>query len=323
MKIGNFDIAGGAYLAPMAGVTDVVFRNICKKYEAALTCTEMVSVQGLFYQPKKSLELMKKDAGSGPHIMQIFGANPKLMADMVLKHCMDFDIIDINMGCPVPKIVKGGAGSALMKTPQIAYDIVKAIADKTDKPITCKIRSGWDEDNINALDFAQGLEKAGAKLITLHARTKNQYYSGKADWDLIKNLKENLNIPLVGNGDINSAQDAKKMIDYTGCDAVMVGRAAQGRPYIFKQIKDYLEKGVESEKPILRQRMDDVLEHAVGLVEIFGEKNAARMMRKHLAWYLRGEKNAAFLRNQAVKVNSLTQIKEFINMAICNSDINT
>ena len=194
----------------MAGVTDVVFRNICKKYEAALTCTEMISVQGLFYQPKKSLEIMKIEDCEGPHIVQIFGSVPSLMADMAKKYCADFDIIDINMGCPAPKIVKGAAGSALMKTPQIAFDIVKAVVDKVDKPITCKIRSGWDEKSINALEFASGLEKAGAKLITLHARTKSQYYSGKADWDLIKSVKENLSIPLVGNGDVHDAKDAKK-----------------------------------------------------------------------------------------------------------------
>ena len=322
MQINGIDIPEGAYLAPMAGITDVVFRNICKRYQASLTCSEMVSVQGLFYQPKKSLELMRKE-DTGPHVVQIFGAEPKMMADMARKYCMDYDIIDINMGCPAPKIVKGAAGSALMKTPDIAFDIVKAVCDSTGKPVSCKIRSGWDKQSINAIEFAQGLEEAGASLITLHARTREQYYSGEADWDLIKKLKESVNIPVVGNGDIKCAEDAKKMIEHTGCDGVMVGRAAQGRPYIFKQIKTYLETGEVPDKPGFTQRMQDALEHARGLCAIFGEKTAARMMRKHLAWYIKGERDAAHLRNIAVKVGSLSDIEGFIREAIRSSSINT
>lgn len=315
MKIGIHEIPKGAYLAPMAGVTDIVFRNICKRHKAAITCTEMVSAQGLFYQPKKSLELMRKEE-KDPHIVQIFGAIPKMMADAAKKHCMDFDIIDINMGCPVPKVVKGGAGSALMKTPEIACDIVKAVSDSTGKPVTCKIRSGWDENCINAVEFAQGLQKAGAALVTLHARTRAQYYSGSADWDLIKKLKQALHIPVVGNGDIKCAEDAAEMMAYTGCDMVMIGRAARGRPYIFEQIKGILTSGKRLEKPSLEQRMDVAFEHAVGLSNIYGEKHAVMMMRKHLAWYIKGEKDAALLRNRAVRVDSLIQIQEFIKQVI-------
>jgi tRNA-dihydrouridine synthase B len=322
MKIADYEIPDGAYLAPMAGITDVIFRNICKRYGAALTCTEMVSVQGLFYQPQKSLKLIRKQ-NEGPHIAQIFGSDPRLMACMAKKHLKDFDIIDINMGCPAPKIVKGGAGSALMKEPQKAADIVAAISGETGKPVTCKIRSGWDAGSVNAVDFSLGLQKAGAALITLHARTRDQYYSGDADWDLIKKLKCVLDIPVVGNGDVKNAQDAKRMMDYTGCDGVMVGRPAQGRPYIFRQIKDYLENGALTGKPDLKQRMADALEHAEGLSAIYGEKNAAHMMRKHLAWYIRGEHDAARLRNMAVKVDSLAQIREFINGVIRRSEINT
>jgi tRNA-dihydrouridine synthase B len=282
----------------------------------------MVSVQGLFYQPKKSLELIRRQ-DEGPHAAQIFGADARLMGRIAKKYLMDFDIIDINMGCPAPKIVKSGAGSALMNTPQKAADIVAAVAEETGKPVTCKIRSGGDSESINAIEFAGALEKAGASLVTLHARTRDQYYSGQADWELIKKLKNALNIPVVGNGDVKNPEDAKKMMDYTGCDGVMVGRAAQGAPYIFRQIKDYLTTGRQTEKPPLEIRMADAFEHAEGLSEQFGGKNAARMMRKHLAWYIKGERDAAQLRNMAVKVSSLAQIKEFINEVIRRSEINT
>ncbi len=322
MNIGNLKISAGAYLGPMAGVTDVVFRTICKKYGAALTCTEMVSVQGLFYQPKKSLELMQKDTGT-PQLIQIFGSEPKMMADMAQKHCKDYDIIDINMGCPAPKIVKGGAGSALMQTPQLAFDIVRAVADKTQKPVTCKIRAGWDESSVNAVEFAGGLQEAGASCVAIHARTRQQYYSGKADWALIKSVKDALNIPVIGNGDVNCALDAKRMLDETGCDMVMVGRAAQGKPYIFEQIKAYLEAGEITDVPCIEQRIKDALQHAQGLCELFGERVAARMMRKHLAWYIKGERNAAELRNKAVRVNSLAEIEGFLNTVICYSNNNT
>ena len=271
MKIADYKITSGAFVAPMAGVTDVAFRNICIRYKAALTCTEMVSVQGLFYQPKKSMELIESDCGT-PQVVQVFGAQPKMVAEMVNKYCTNFDIIDINMGCPAPKIVKGGAGSALMQTPEVAFDIVKAVADKTGKPVTCKIRSGWDDDSINAVDFAGGLERAGVSLVALHARTRMQYYSGKADRELIRKTKQALSIPLVGNGDVKSAQDAKQMMELTGCDAVMVGRSAQGRPYIFRQIHELLENGKEWEAPGLKERMADALEHAEGLSAQYGEK---------------------------------------------------
>ncbi len=322
MYIGKFKIPAGAYLGPMAGVTDVVFRKICKRYGAALTCTEMVSVQGLFYQPKKSLELMQKDEGC-PQLVQIFGSDPNMMADMAKKHCNDFDVIDINMGCPAPKIVKGGAGSALMLTPNIAYDIVKAVKDKTGKPLTCKMRLGWDENSINAVEFAGGLQEAGADAVAVHGRTRQQYYSGAADWKLIAKIKSAIDVPIIGNGDIFSANDAKRMLDETGCDMVMVGRGAQGKPYLFNEIKSVIETGSFVSVPNLEQRMNDALEHASGLCEIFGEKIAARMMRKHLAWYIKGERDAAELRNKAVRVNSLEDIKAFLDMVICHSNNNT
>jgi tRNA-dihydrouridine synthase B len=307
----------------MAGVTDAVYRSICKKYGAALTCTEMVSMAGLYYQPKASKELMIKEKGAGPYVIQIFGSDPKMMSEMAKKYCMDYDIIDINMGCPAPKIVKGGAGSALMKTPDLAREIVERVVGETGKTVTCKIRSGWDDDSINAVEFATLMQDAGAKCIAVHARTRQLYYSGEADWSLIKKVKKSIDVPLIGNGDIKTAIDAKKMIDETGCDGIMVGRAAQGRPFLFEQIKTYLEKGELIEKPSLEKRMNDVLEHANGLLEIYPEYNAVMMMRKHLTWYIKGEKNAASLRNEAVKVKTIEDIRVFTQSVLEQLKIST
>ncbi len=317
MKIGSFDIENGACLAPMAGVTDVVYRSICKKYGAVLTCTEMVSTAGLFYSPKLSRALITMEKGTSPHVIQIFGADPKMMSHMAKKYCMNYDIIDINMGCPTPKIVKGGAGSALMMKADIAADIIKSVKDETGKIITCKIRSGWDDDNINAIEFAQKMQRAGASLITLHARTKKQYYTGSADWELIKKLKKQIDIPVIGNGDIKTPFDAKKMLESTKCDGIMVGRAAQGRPYLFEQIKTYLNTGTLIPKPNTNNIMKDALNHALGLADIYGQYHAAMMMRKHLAWYIKGEKNASRLRNEAVNVKNIDDINLFIQR-ICS-----
>ncbi|MCK5129333.1 MAG: tRNA-dihydrouridine synthase, partial [Clostridiales bacterium] len=220
-------------------------------------------------------------------------------------------IIDINMGCPAPKIVKGGAGSALMKTPDIAEEIVKAVAGETGKIVTCKIRSGWDEDTINAIPFAKRMQKAGAQMICLHARTRQQFYADHADWTLISQLKNEIGIPLIGNGDIKSAVDAKRMLDETGCDGIMVGRVAQGRPYLFEQIKTFFETGNVIKKPSIETIMSDAVRHAKGLLGIYGERNAVMMMRKHLTWYIKGEKNAASLRNEAVKVKTVEDIISF------------
>lgn len=323
MKIGEFQIREGAYLAPMAGVTDAIYRSICKRYGAALTCTEMVSMAGLYYQPKASRALMTMEKGDGPYIIQIFGSDPKMMSQMAKKYCMNYDIIDINMGCPAPKIVKGGAGSALMKTPEIAREIVESVIGETGKTVTCKIRAGWDDDSINAVEFATLMQDAGVKCIAVHARTRQQYYSGEADWNLIKKVKEVVDVPVIGNGDIRSAQDAKRMIDETGCDGIMVGRASQGRPFLFEQIKTYLEKGELIEKPNLKKRMDDVIEHASGLLEIYGEYSAVMMMRKHLTWYIKGEKNAASLRNEAVKVKTIADIHAFSESVLDHLKIST
>lgn len=301
----------------MAGVSDVVYRSICADYNAAFTYTEMISALGLHYSPHRCKEIRLRGEKEKLCGIQLFGDDPKIMAQMAKEYGQDFDIIDVNMGCPAPKIVKNNQGSALMKDIKKSKDIIKAIVDKVDKPVTAKIRTGWDENSINAVEFAQNLETAGISAITVHGRHAKQFYSGTADLSIIAKVKEHVKIPVIGNGDIYSADDAKNMLDKTKCDAVMVARGALGNPFIFRQIYNLLnntEPYIES----CNEKKDIILYHATKLCKLFGERHGVLKMRKHLGWYLKGTRNASRFKSMAVKVNTLDDIKSCLFLVFDN-----
>lgn len=290
-KIGNVEIKNKVVLAPMAGVCNSAFRRIIKEMGAGLLYAEMVSDKALVYNNEKTKEMLYMTESERPISQQIFGSDKKsfVEAAKIIEKSMHPDIIDINMGCPVPKVaVKSQAGSALLKDPDKIYDIVKAVKEVVNVPVTVKIRSGWDKNSINAVLVAKTCEKAGASAIAVHPRTRSQGYSGKADWNIIKEVKDAVNIPVIGNGDILSAKDAKQMIDETGCDAVMIGRGTLGNPYLIKQVVRYLEDGVLLPDQSPTERMETCLKHFNYLLEIKPEKVAILEMRTHAAWYLKG-----------------------------------
>lgn len=298
IKIGNVTIEKTAALAPMASVADDVYRLLCKEQGASFLVSEMVSSKGLCYGDKKTDELCTITAGERPMAIQLFGEDAEFMgraAAMLSK--FEPDIIDINMGCPVPKVVNNGAGSALMKNPDEAYRIAKAVVENASCPVTAKIRSGWDECSINAVEFAQGLEAAGVSAIAVHGRTRKQFYSGSADWDIIKKVKQAVNCVVIGNGDVRTATDCERMYKETGCDLVMIGRGSYGRPWVFKQVRHYLETGEILPEPDLSQRMEMMLRHARLLCESLGEEHGMREARKHVIWYVKGLPNSASIRN--------------------------
>lgn len=304
MNISNLNFNKGVFLAPMAGVTDYVFRKICRSFGAELTYTEMVSAKALHYNSKRTEELLFDE---GPFAVQLFGHEPEIMAEAALRVSKIASIIDINMGCPTPKIVNNQDGCALMKNPKLAGEIVKAVKSATKVPTTVKIRKGWDEKSVNALLVAKIVEENGADALTVHGRTREQFYSGKADYEIIKEIKESVKIPVIGNGDIFSAQDAKLMQEQTGCDGIMVARGAMGNPWIFESII----KG-ESE-PTEKDRLNMALMHTKQLVEYKGESIGIREARKHIAWYLKGVKNSAGVRRD---VNTKTTLEEMENLIL-------
>lgn len=290
-KIGNVEIENKVVLAPMAGVCNSAFRRIIKEMGAGLLYAEMVSDKALVYNNEKTKDMLYMTESERPISQQIFGSDKKsfVEAAKIIEKSMHPDIIDINMGCPVPKVaVKSQAGSALLKDPDKIYDIVKAVKEVVSVPVTVKIRSGWDKNSINAVLVAKTCEKAGASAIAVHPRTRSQGYSGKADWNIIKEVKDAVNIPVIGNGDILSAKDAKQMIDETGCDAVMIGRGTLGNPYLIKQVVRYLEDGVLLPDQSPMERMETCLKHFNYLLEVKPEKVAILEMRTHAAWYLKG-----------------------------------
>ena len=299
MKIGNLELENNVFLAPMAGVTDLPFRILCKEMGCGLVYSEMVSAKGILYDNKNTTELLEIDPKERPVAVQLFGSDPEILGAMAKKiEQYPIDIIDVNMGCPAPKIVKNGEGSCLMKTPELVGRIVKSLVESQSKPVTIKFRKGFDDDHINAVEIAKIAEANGASAVAVHGRTREQYYSGKADWDIIKQVKDAVNIPVIGNGDVFTPQDAKNLLEHTGCDAIMVGRGAQGNPWIFKRILHYLKTGELLPEPTAEERVEKALRHAQMLIDYKGEYIGVREMRKHMAWYMKGMPGAAELRGK-------------------------
>lgn len=302
-------------LSPLAGVTDRAFRSICHDYDMDYAYTEMVSAKGLLYLDKNSKELLEKYPGEMNLGVQIFGSEPDIMADVINKVVNNkglFDSIDINMGCPAPKIVKNGEGSALMKNPELVKRIIYTIAEATDLPVSAKFRLGFDENSVNYLEIGKICEDYGASKVTLHARTRKQMYSGKADWDAIKLLNESLKIPVVGNGDIFTPEDAISMVEKTGVKSIAIGRGAMGNPFLFKQIKQYLETGSYDQIHI-DEIIDTIFKHYYLLLEYKGDRIAINEMRKHIAWYLKGFKGSNTLKNQINTTKDKQEVFELLN----------
>ena len=310
MKIGNFETENNVFLAPMAGVTDLPFRKICRRYGAGLVYSEMVSAKGLYYNDKKTADLIRIDDEERPCAIQIFGSDADIMAEVIPKvMAVKPDIIDINMGCPTPKIVNNGDGSALLKTPEKIGEIVHKVSSASPVPVTVKIRKGFDDDHINAVEMAHIAEESGAAAIAVHGRTREQFYSGKADWDIIRQVKEAVSIPVIGNGDILTADDVIRMQDETNCDGFMIARGAEGNPWIFKQILHYFATGEKLEKPLFAEVTDMILRHAQMQIGFKGEYTGIREMRKHAAWYTAGYKNSSRLRAKICEVENYEQLQ--------------
>jgi nifR3 family TIM-barrel protein len=310
MKIGNIELKNKVIVAPMAGVTNLAYRIILKDFGASLIYTEMVSDKGLMYDNKKTHDMIEVLDENKPIALQLFGSEVDSMVEAAkyIDQHSNADIIDINMGCPVTKVVKAGAGSALMKTPELAYKIVEAIVKNVQKPVTVKIRKGWDHESINAVEFAKGLEKAGAKAIAIHGRTRSDMYTGHADWDIIKKVKDAVFIPVIGNGDIMSPEDAKRMIDETGVDAIMIGRGILGNPWLIQQTVEYLNTGHYQSQIDLETRKKYILLHLDKLISLKGEKIAVLEMRSHGAWYIKGLPNASRVKNKIVNCKTSDEI---------------
>lgn len=318
LNIGGVLLKSHAVLAPMAGVSDRAYRELCVRFGAAYCVSEMVSSKALSFNSKKSEELMEISDLERPCGIQIFGDDPKCMADAA-KHALENkpDIIDINMGCPAPKISSNGSGSALMKNPRLCGEIVKAVTAVTDIPVTVKIRKGWDDDSVNAVEVAKICESAGAAAITVHGRTRQQYYKPPVDYDIIRAVRESVSVPVIANGDIDSAERAKEVMDITGCDLVMIGRATLGDPWIFSQINAYLENpNVKIHTPDLEERLGVMIEHIGKMVEYKGEHMAMLQARKLVVGYFKGMKGAAALRNEAGKIKTLDDLYELRQKAL-------
>ena len=313
LQIGSVTLPNNLILAPMAGVTDLPFRLLCKEQGAGLLCMEMVSAKAILYKNKNTEALLNIDPRENPVSRQLFGSDPDIMAQIA--HQIEdrpFDILDINMGCPVPKVVNNGEGSALMKDPLLAGKIIEKVVKAIQKPVTVKIRKGFDEEHVNAPYLAHIAEESGAAAVAVHGRTRQQYYSGKADWDIIRQVKESVSIPVIGNGDLLSAEDVIAMEEQTGCDGFMIARGAQGNPWIFHQILHYFKTGEHEKKPSLEEMAQMMLRHARMMIEYKGEYIGMHEIRKHAAWYTTGYPNSARFRGQINEVETYEQLEELL-----------
>ncbi len=313
LRIGNVILDNNIILAPMAGVSDLPFRLLCREQGAGLVCTEMISAKAISFGNKNTAALMETARAERPVSLQLFGSDPDIISRMAAYiEEQPFDILDINMGCPVPKVAGNGEGSALMRDPKLVGEIVSRTARATKKPVTVKIRKGFSEEEVNAVEIARIAEASGAAAVAVHGRTREQYYSGRADWDIIRQVKEAVHIPVIGNGDVNSAQRAKQLLEETGCDAVMVGRAARGNPWIFREIREYLETGTIPERPPREEIRRTMLRHAAMQIEHKGEYVGIREMRKHISWYTAGYPNSAKLRGAINLVESYGELEQLL-----------
>ena len=309
MKIGNLNLDNRVFLSPMAGVTDLPFRLICKEQDCGMLYTEMVNAKALCYDDQNTKKMLKIEEEEHPVAIQIFGSDPEYMGGAAkILNSYPNEILDINMGCPAPKVVKNGDGSALLKNPELAAKVLKAVVGNSEKPVTLKIRKGWDDTCINAVEIAKIAEDSGISAIAIHGRTREQYYSGKADWDIIRQVKENVSIPVIGNGDVFEVEDAINMLNQTNCDAIMIGRGAQGNPWIFKRINHYMQTGEILPEPTLEEKINTAKKHLKLAVEDHGEYVAVREMRKHIAWYLKGLRNSARVRDEINKIESYEEV---------------
>ncbi len=313
LKIGNVMLENNVLLAPMAGVTDLPYRVLCREQGCGLVCMEMVSAKAVLYNNRNTKELLQVDERERPVSLQLFGSDPHILSDIAARlEEGPYDIFDINMGCPVPKIVKNGEGSALMKDPALVEEILTAMVKAVKKPVTVKIRKGFDDSSVNAVEIAKIAEACGVAAVAVHGRTREQFYSGKADWDIIRRVKEAVRIPVIGNGDVFTAEDAKRLVDTTGCDGIMVARGAKGNPWIFREITEYLDTGRKPERPSVEELKEMILRHGRMMLKFKGELAGMREMRKHVSWYTAGYPNSAALRNDINMVSSMEELEALI-----------